>query len=102
MICHIVENYPLTDAPIAAVTVRALCGAEAVVFDDGEVAPDDFDFVDCPDVHDEADCMPCLAKLAEPITCEEDEEITNPAIPQRFQWRRVAGELRRFFLGDGE
>lgn len=100
MICHVVDR-PDDDADsLAAVTVTALCGAQAIVFYDGEIAPEDFDFVDSPDSDDQADCMRCLVKLASPMPVPSTARPAGHEPSILFQWRRVAGTLRRFFVSD--
>ncbi len=58
---HIVVDDPAEwEKPITR--VRALCGKEALIFDDGYPTPLDFDFVDYPDDLRLCDCLPCMAK----------------------------------------
>jgi hypothetical protein len=73
MICHIEASSTSWDDPITLITAE--CGARGIVFDDGEIMPEDFDFVLPPDPNHQCDCGPCLDALAAARTKAKRESV---------------------------
>lgn len=67
MICHIEASANFDEEPTV---VTAVCGAQCLIFEDGEPIPPDFDFV-LPRDAAKADCWPCLQGEAERAKREE-------------------------------
>jgi hypothetical protein len=65
MIVHYVRPEDEGDYDAAYTRIKAVCGAECLLDPEGEIIPDDFDFVIAPDPRHITDCMPCLVKIAE-------------------------------------
>lgn len=77
LLCHYVALDGEGDYDADYTEIVALCGKRAVLDPDGQVIPEDFDFVGEPDPFDLCTCAPCLAKLTEaPAKTRTQERVT--------------------------